>query len=81
MRLPRKFGINHTLAFAILLEKHLGIPFVLQGEGLEAYPVPWYWMIIELNADEIVWLMNQCAEVGARADLMFLNGVLEQMLP
>jgi hypothetical protein len=79
MRLPKLFGLNRTLAFAISLEKHFGLPFVLEGEGLEAYPVPWHWMRIELNADDIVWLLNVCANAGARADLMFLNDVLEEM--
>jgi len=67
------------MSFAILAERWLGIPFVLQGEGLEAYPVPWHWMTIELNANEIVFLMNVCADAGARTDLLFLNSVLEEM--
>lgn len=80
MRLPKFLGINRTLAFAILVERWLGLPFVLEGKGLEAYPVPWHWLVIELTAKEVIWLMNVCAECGDRADILFLNEVLTEML-
>jgi hypothetical protein len=79
VNLPKIFGLGRTLAFAILAERWLGIPFALQAEGLDANPVPWHWLVIELKADEIIFLMKICAEIGARPSLMFLNGVLQEM--
>jgi hypothetical protein len=61
------------------LEKYLGLPFVLEGEGLPAQPVPIYWLRIVLNAEEIIWLMKVCADTGARTDLLFLDSVLARI--
>jgi hypothetical protein len=69
----------NRLAVAILLERFLGVPFVLYIPGQSA-PVPWYAIRITATADDLVWLMNFCASIGARADLLFLNRVLEKML-
>jgi hypothetical protein len=68
------------LRFALVAERWLGIPFVLQGVGLARHPVPWSWLEVEVNTVEVVWLIHTCAELGARTDLLFLNGMLEKML-
>lgn len=67
------------LAVAILLEKCFGIQWELYVPGLSAPPC-WYHMVVTATADDLVMLMNLCAEAGARADLLFLNGVLAELL-
>jgi hypothetical protein len=74
------FGIKAVLTFSVLA-KRLGWPFMIQAEGVEHNGVPWYWLRVIVNRTEIIWLMHQCAECGARADLLFLQGLLERMRP
>jgi hypothetical protein len=80
MKIPRIFGIRTILTFSILAER-LGWVFVIEAEGVECNPVPWWWLRVVVNRTEIIWLMHQCAECGARADLLFLQGLLERMRP
>ena len=68
----------NRLALAILLNDYLGIPYVLYGEWEDAPDRPWYWLKIRLGVSQVEELMNLCAEVGARKDLLFLKGKLEE---
>jgi hypothetical protein len=80
VKIPRIFGIETILTFSILAER-LGWPFVIEAEGVEANPVPFWWLVVVVNREEICWLMRQAAECGARNDLLFLQGLLERMRP
>ena len=68
------------LWFASILERLVGLPFVIQADRLPRHPVPWYFLEVELGVAEVTWLIHASAEVGAREDVLFLNEVLERML-
>lgn len=68
--------ITQKIAAAILLKRWLGIPFCLCPEVMRA-PVPWYRIVIYTSEKDMVELMNFYAEIGARKELLAVNGVLE----
>ncbi len=68
------------LWFASVLERLIGLPFVIQAERLPRHPVPWYFLEVELGITEVSWLIHASAHAGAREDVLFLNEVLERML-
>lgn len=79
MRLPDSWHVANRLALCILY-KRCGGRFVIQGKGVPADPVPWYWLIAELSVADILWLLPECVDCGARADILALNRLLGEML-